>query len=236
MPGYNVERFLADAVFSLFNQTMAEWELILINDGSKDKTQKLMEGFSEMDGRVRFFDFLQNQGKASCVNLGVDQARGKFVSVFDCDDVMVNYKLEVSTGVLQENPKNGLLYGDAYLMSARGKILSPLVMRSHQKKRIDHQFIHNQFSFERLLSYDFIPGGSVLFRKKDFVSVGGMDPKLLIGEDWDLWIRLTENRPGFYLPVPLFLYRLNPEGLTARFGKKKSGKSDVSQIRSRYRK
>ena len=234
MPAFNAERFLEEAVLSVLGQTLSNFELILLNDGSTDRTRNVIEAFSEHDSRVRFFDFEQNQGKPAVVNFGMNHARGKFACIFDSDDVMVNYKLEVSAGILERHNESGLVYGDAWVINERSRITGPFSFPSRKKRGLDDAFAPNPFSFARLCRKNFIPGGSVLFRTKDFLAAGGLDPRLKIGEDWDLWLRLTKDKQAYYLPVPLYLYRINSQGLISRFLKSETGRQNLRSVRFRH--
>ena len=157
MPAFNAERFLEEAVLSVLGQTLSNFELILLNDGSTDRTRNVIEAFSEHDSRVRFFDFEQNQGKPAVVNFGMNHARGKFACIFDSDDVMVNYKLEVSAGILERHNESGLVYGDAWVINERSRITGPFSFPSRKKRGLDDAFAPNPFSFARLCRKNFIP-------------------------------------------------------------------------------
>jgi glycosyltransferase involved in cell wall biosynthesis len=211
MSAYNSERFVAEAIESVLNQTMKNFELIIINDASKDSTGKICKSFK--DKRIRYFERKTNNGKSHAVNFAFKKARGKYACIFDADDIMVNYKLEVSAKVLDRHPKCGLVYGHAWVIDEASEITGPLFFPSRAERSIDDPFPDMSFSMARLLKGAIFPQGSTLFRMEAIRKVGPLDERLHVAEDWDLWIRIAEKYGLYYLPVPLYLYRINPKGL-----------------------
>lgn len=211
MSAYNAERFVAEAIESVLNQTMHNFELIVINDNSKDKTGKIAKSFK--DKRIRYFEHKHNKGKSHSVNFAFKKTRGKYACVFDADDVMVNYKLEVSSKVLDKYPEVGLVYGDAWAIDETSEIIGPLSFPSRAKRDIDDQFSDLKFSMAKLRKGAIFSQGSTMFRMDAIRKAGNLDEKLKVAEDWDLWLRIAEKYRFFYLPVPIYLYRVNPQGL-----------------------
>lgn len=211
MPAYNAERFIAEAIRSVLNQTMKNFEFIIINDGSKDGTGKIIKSFK--DQRIRCFEHKHNRGKIHAVNFAFGKARGKYACIFDADDIMVNYKLEVSAKILDKHPEAGLIYGDAWIIDEASEITGPLWFPSRAKRNIDDAFPDMRFSMAKLKKGAVFSQGSTLFRMEAIKKVGGLDEKLKVAEDWDLWLRIAEKYKFYYEPVPMYLYRVNPQGL-----------------------
>ncbi len=219
MSVYNSERFVAEAIESVLRQTMRNFELIVVNDASKDRTGKIVKGFK--DPRMRYFEHKYNKGKSHAVNFAFRKAKGKYACIFDADDVMVNYKLEVSSKILDRYPEYGLLYGNAWVMDEESEIIGPLFFPSRAKRSIDDQFPNLRFSMPRLRKAPFFSQGSTMFRMDAIRKVGGLDEKLKVAEDWDLWLRIAERYKVYYLPVPMYIYRVNPKGLFSQAVKEK---------------
>jgi len=214
MSAYNAERFVAEAIESVLNQTMKNFELIIINDNSKDKTGKICRSYK--DKRIHYFERKYNKGKSHAVNFAFKRACGKYACIFDADDVMVNYKLEASSKLLDKFPEVGLVYGDAWIIDEASEITGPLSFPSRAKKSIDDPFPNLKFSMAKLKKGAVFSQGSTLFRMEAIRKVGGLDESLHVAEDWDLWIRIAEKYRLYYLPVPMYLYRINPEGLLSQ--------------------
>ena len=114
LPVHNGEYFLADAIKSIEQQTLSDWELILINDGSTDRTSEIAHSF--LDKRIRVIDFSENKGCYPARNYGLTLSKGKYVAAMDSDDVCFPDRLEKQVAFLEQNKEIGLL-GTAYRYS-----------------------------------------------------------------------------------------------------------------------
>ena len=101
-PVYNGERTIGRAIDSVMNQTLSEWELIIVNDGSTDGTHDLVSAFVSSEPRIRFKDLRNNSGIAHARNVGLDMARGKFIAFLDCDDYLTTDSLELRASFMQQ--------------------------------------------------------------------------------------------------------------------------------------
>ena len=119
MPAYNAEQFIRSAVDSILAQTYEDFELIILNDGSTDNTQSIIEAYS--DPRIRLIN-KENSGVASTLNLGLEEARGKFIWRHDADDISLPRKLEKEMVFLDAHPEFVLCATQVAFMSERGKV------------------------------------------------------------------------------------------------------------------
>lgn len=101
IPVYNAEKFIEETVASVVNQTYQDWELLLVNDGSKDNSGKLIDKLAESDSRIRTFH-LEGGGAAKARNTGTENAKGRFLAFLDADDLWEKDKLEKELQFLQE--------------------------------------------------------------------------------------------------------------------------------------
>lgn len=92
MPVYNGEKYLKEAVDSILNQTFADFEFLIINDGSKDKTEEILKSYS--DERIKLLNNEKNQGIVEALNKGLDLAQGEYIARMDCDDISLPQRLE----------------------------------------------------------------------------------------------------------------------------------------------
>lgn len=88
VPVYNVEEFVAECIDSILAQTFNDWELILVNDGSTDRSKQICEKYCELNSRIRLID-KENGGLSSARNAGIEQAQGEFITFIDSDDVII---------------------------------------------------------------------------------------------------------------------------------------------------
>ncbi len=101
-PVYNGERTIGRAIDSVINQTLSEWELIVVNDGSTDGSNDLVSAIASSEPRIQFKDLQNNSGIAYARNVGLDMARGKFIAFLDCDDYLTTDSLELRTNFMQQ--------------------------------------------------------------------------------------------------------------------------------------
>ena len=94
MPAYNSEKYIAEAIESILNQTFSDFEFIIINDGSTDKTAEIVNGYARADKRIKFINNKKNQGLIAVLNQGLDLCRGEYIARMDSDDIAINDRLE----------------------------------------------------------------------------------------------------------------------------------------------
>ncbi len=113
----NEERFLEEAIQSVFQQTYTNWELLLVDDGSADASTRLAQRYAAEDpDRVRYLEHEghQNRGMSASRNLGIGRAQGDFIAVLDADDIWLPKKLERQVPVLNAQPEAGMVFGPTY--------------------------------------------------------------------------------------------------------------------------
>lgn len=214
IPVYNGERYIGQTLNSVLNQTLQDFEIIVVNNDSTDKTVKIVKSFK--DKRITLTSFSGGIGKTGAANYGIKKACGKFLQVFDADDVMCNFKLEYESKILEEKKDAGFVYSDAIIIDDDGHIQGPYFLPTREKRNVLMRFPKNQFSYNKLKKIDFIPSGSVLMKMSCAKEMNGFDESMEIGEDWDLWLRLAEAYPVEYLPIPTYLYRVHEKSIIGK--------------------
>ncbi|HJC22756.1 MAG TPA: glycosyltransferase [Candidatus Eisenbergiella merdavium] len=112
MTACNTGKYIRDAVESILSQSNPDFELIVVNDGSTDNTDEIMNGIR--DERIRYIRSAENRGIAFSRNLGTQQARGKYLAVMDSDDIAPPYRLRDQYDYMESHPEVGVLSGDAF--------------------------------------------------------------------------------------------------------------------------
>lgn len=110
MPVYNGERFLREAVDSILHQTYANFELIIVNDGSKDSSEDIVKSY--FDSRIHYIANEQNVGICITLNRGLDITRGKYIARMDCDDISMPERLKKQVDFLETHPEIGIVGSD----------------------------------------------------------------------------------------------------------------------------
>ena len=107
MPLYNGERYLAEAIESILSQTFADFEFIIVDDGSTDGSAGIIRDYAARDSRVKVKQLARNSGEAAARNAGIALARGQFVAGMDSDDISLPDRLRAQASFLENNPEVG---------------------------------------------------------------------------------------------------------------------------------
>jgi glycosyltransferase involved in cell wall biosynthesis len=198
IPTYNRARYVTEAVESVFAQTFKDYEVIVVDDGSTDNTQTVLEPYME---RIRYV-WQKNRGVWAARNRGISEARGEFIAFLDSDDLWETAALETLLDTFQE---------EAVAVSASANRLirqDGNLLGGFEKKRSPGPY----FTTRSLLGSDFcLPGHA--YRKSCFASCGLFSESLSIGEDLDMWLRVSMRFRLRYIETPLVRRRLHDANL-----------------------
>ena len=200
MPVLNGEKYISEAIESILSQTYQDFELIVVDDGSTDRTPELIQGFSQR-ARVKYVRHPERQGIARSVNDGVSHASGELIAFLDHDDAWLPDFLETQVNYLDQHPEAGMVHSDFQTTDADGNILEPSIaaLRGPEARPSGHVF-------PQLFMESFIVGNSVLIRKECFHKAGGFDESILFG-DYLLWMRIARHYRIDYVGKVLTQYR-----------------------------
>ncbi|WP_414620605.1 glycosyltransferase family 2 protein [Calothrix sp. CCY 0018] len=203
VPAYNSQNTISETITSVLQQSFSDFELIVINDGSTDRTLELLE--TVQDKRLKIYSY-PNGGLPAARNRGIVRATGEFLSFIDADDLWTSDKLELQLQALQKNPQAGVAYSWTICMGNNGNSFHPGVSESFQGN-----------VYPNLLVGNFIASGSnVLIRKQAIESVGYFDESLKSCEDWDYWLRLAPKWDFVVVPKPQIIYRLSSGAMSSK--------------------
>ena len=206
IPAYNAERTIIETLQSVWQQTFQDFEIIIINDGSTDRTVELIQTIK--DPRLKIFSY-ENGGLPVARNRGITRATGKFIAFLDADDLWTADKLELQLKALQQNSQAGVAYSWTCFMDVdkQGKVS---FLPSSQ-----YSFSGNVY--ENLLISDFVHSGSnTLIRREAIDTAGEFDPTLKSCEDWDYWLRLAAKWHFVVIPKYHILYRRTPGAMSSK--------------------
>lgn len=202
IPAYNCEKFVGEAIESVFNQTYLDLEIIVIDDGCTDSTKSVIKQYVS-DKLVYIFQ--ENQGVSTARNRGIDIAKGEYIAFLDCDDLWLPEKLEKQLELLEKKPQIALVFSDCYIIDSAGNILK----RSFDKGRPPRGEVFNE-----LLMENFIPIPTVVIRKKVFERIGGFDARFGIAADYHLTLRVAESFTIDFIDIPLAKYRIHQSNMS----------------------
>jgi len=193
VPTYNRAEHLTVAASSVLNQTYADLELIIVDDGSTDETREVSEQLCHLDSRVRYL-YQDNCGPSAARNRGIAAAQGIFVAFLDSDDRWEPTKLTKQLVLAESDAAIGVVYCDWEYINSSGEV-SP---------GVDPPNVGLPTVYESLLYYNLIQAPSVaLVRAACFDRVGLFDEALHWAEDWDMWLRIAKCYRFAKIPEPL---------------------------------
>ncbi|MBW4481995.1 MAG: glycosyltransferase [Tildeniella torsiva UHER 1998/13D] len=196
IPTYNAEKTISETIDSVLNQTFSDFELIVIDDGSRDKTCEIVKTID--DSRIIVFSY-PNGGVSVARNRGIEHAKGEFISFLDNDDLWTNDKLEAQLAALSREPEAGGVYSWTVNMMVDEDFNVSFVKGSESTLEGD--------IYPDLLLGNFIGNGSnILVRREVINKIGGYEPGLVFS-DWDFCLRVASKFNIVVVPKPQILYR-----------------------------
>jgi glycosyltransferase involved in cell wall biosynthesis len=201
MPAYNAAKYIGEAIASVLNQTFADFELLIVNDGSTDNTIDIIRGFE--DSRIRVIG-LEGKGVSMALNAGLHAAKGSYIARFDADDICLPKRLQRQVHFLDANPSYILIGTDAEYIVETGEHLFDFRCVSYSYDDI----------LQRLYQHCPFIHSSVMYRKEEVLKVGGYSPYAHNFEHYLLWVNLVKAGKCCNLPDPLIKVRFNSGSVT----------------------
>ena len=206
MPAYNAEKYIGQAIESVLAQTFQDWELLIVNDGSTDRTPEIISRYP--DARIRTFH-QANGGEASARNTALAHAQGEYLAFLDADDLYLPEHLQVTVAFLRAHPGWDGIYTDGWYINETGERLKPLSSRRRGPFEGD--------IFEEMVRASDVFGAPVcVVLRRDIITRHGFqfDPEIVIGPDWDFFVRYAEVAKFGYVNQPTCLYRIHQTNIS----------------------
>ena len=205
MSVYNGLPYLEAAVMSILKQTFTDFEFVILDDGSTDRTWEALQAYARQDARIRLFSNQYNMGYTRTLNAGFKQARGKYIARQDADDISLPERLEHQVALLDAHPEIGLA-------GTRRQFIDP------QDKPLDIPdkltATDNSSIQALLLDINCIHHGSFMFRSELLDVIGDYTVELEPSEDYDFCLRVAEVAQLANLNDALYLYRVHPTSVS----------------------
>ncbi len=207
IPSYNCERYISETIDSILGQTFRDLELIVVDDGSTDRTREIVSSYGPP---VRLVT-QQNARVCAARNRGIRESRGKYICLMDHDDYWFAHKLASQVKCLEEHPDAGAAHSPFILWhpDANG-IFPPPEGMAPQGDLEEISAEDSGWMYHRLLFDCVMLTSSAMFRREVFEKCGNFDESLPYSEDWDLWFRISRVYPFVKLRQPTTLYRQHP--------------------------
>jgi glycosyltransferase involved in cell wall biosynthesis len=225
MTVYNAERYLEEAIASILTQTFEDFEFIIINDGSRDRSKEILEKLQQQDERIHIIHQV-NAGVTAALNEGLRHARGRYIARMDADDVAVSERFAKQVAFLDTHPGYVAVGSQVLLIDPEGLPICPF------SKKISHEEIDRA---HMMAEGGAICHPAVMLRRKAVEQVSGYCPEMKSAQDIDLFLRLAEVGKLANLPEILLHYRMNPNsiGYTRRMEQEQMALSAVKNAYQR---
>lgn len=210
LPTYNGETYIREAVGSILTQTFQDFELIIVDDCSTDRTPAILEELAESDRRIRVIRNQENRKLPKSLNIGFAEASGQFFTWTSDDNKYGREALETMLGVLLDEPETDIVYAYYDLIDSDGKIISD---ETHWKTLESRDI--NRWNAEADGELWNWAGACFLYRRNVHEKLHGYDETLFLAEDFDFWVRALRYFQYKQLKQRLYQYRVHGRSLTA---------------------
>jgi glycosyltransferase involved in cell wall biosynthesis len=218
IPAYNAASYIAAAIDSVLAQTRPVSEIIVIDDGSADSTQRIVSGYPQ----VKRFN-QDRQGPSAARNVGIRRAQGEFVAFLDSDDLWHPQKIEKQLTALAAYPSAAFSFSTLASFYMRDNVevaLEPYMPKDlrvwlKEKTNADGSAFGNVYQL--LLRTNCVHTSSVIVRRDVLSKVGMFDETVRHGEDHDLWLRLSRRRPAVFITDLISKYRIHSASLSGEW-------------------
>ncbi len=205
MAVYNGEKHLREAMDSILNQTFSDYEFIIVDDCSADKTPVILEKYAQKDQRIVLIHNERNLGLTVSLNRGLARVKGKYIARMDADDISLPERLTMQIHYMEEHPDCAVVGTQAVFIDDDGDVLR------QSNNPLEHKEIEDRlWRGEGLV----LIHASAVMRHEAVVKAGGYHKEAGFAEDLDLYLRLAEMRRLANLPDVLFNVRLTPDSIT----------------------
>jgi glycosyltransferase involved in cell wall biosynthesis len=200
-PVYNGERYLLETIRSALAQTYQNFELLIVNDGSIDKSAAIIKPFLK-DSRVIYIE-QKNAGVAAARNTAIKHAKGKYIGFLDQDDLWLDNKLEVQIAALEQDEGVALVHSRQNCIDTHGN-------------KLDYDWISGAsgFCFESMFKKNGVAVLTALIRKTIIDEIGLFNEELSGTDDYEMWLRVTLKYPIKYIDQTLALYRFHDSNVS----------------------
>jgi glycosyltransferase involved in cell wall biosynthesis len=200
LPVWNGERFLAEAIESVLGQTLGDFELVVVDDGSTDRSTEIVRGYA--DDRIRIVS-QEHKGLVEALNHGLAESRARYVARMDADDVSLPRRLERQIDFLDRHRDTALVGCAFAVIDDAGRELRTVYLLPDDSGLRRRLLLGNPFAH-----------GSIAAQREVLIAAGGYRAHYGRNEDYDLWRRLLPTRRVAALPEVLYRYREHASGLS----------------------
>jgi len=210
MPTYNSGSYVKEAIESVLLQKEVDFELIVVDDNSKDNTIEIVQ--SIRDPRIRLFENQQHRGISYCHNLVIKESKSLFIAHVDSDDIVMPGAFRKMLDHIKSSPDIGQIHCYFFLVDINGRVTRKAF---HERRKYVLDNIKPDMDYkEKLIVNSSIANGLRTFRKEVFDIVGKFDEKIKCGEDYEMALRIVDKFRIKLVPEFLYVVRLHKKNTT----------------------
>ena len=216
MPVYNAEKYISEAIESILGQTYDNWELLVVDDCSTDRSSQILQKYAELDKRIKPSFLRQNSGAAAARNEGIKRASGKYLTFLDSDDIWLKDKLKKQVGIMEKE-------GYVFSFTSYG-------LMDEQGNQINRKVIAPRtLTYSQALTTTVIWTSTVML---DVSQTGLIEmPLLRAGQDTATWLQILKNIPCAYgIDQILSMYRQVPTSISHNLKRRLKRQWDIYRL------
>lgn len=201
-PTFNSATFIEETIKSVQSQTYTDWEMIIVDDGSTDTTARIIESLSKTDNRIQFYKLEKNSGPAVARNMGIDKAKGEFMTFIDADDVWFPNFIKKSIDIIKQSN-------------------IPFVFSSYRRANEKLEFVYSDFIVPNKVTYTDILKSNSISCLTAFVDINTLGkkrmPLIRKRQDMGLWLQYLKVTPFAYgIQETQAIYRIRENSLSRK--------------------
>lgn len=204
MPIFNGEKYVSKAIDSILSQTFKDFEFIIINDASNDKTTEIINSYN--DNRIIIVNNKENLGVTKSLNKALNISKGKYIARQDADDISDTGRLSEQYLFLEKNTNIAMAGTFAYIINDTGKIIQSIT------KPISSNNIRNKLKEDNCFIH-----GSVMIRRNILEEIGVYNESYFRSQDYELWLRMIKKHKIINIPQFLYLLRKHNDNIESKY-------------------
>ncbi|MBQ2645317.1 glycosyltransferase [bacterium] len=200
---YNYENYIKQTIESVISQTFSDWELIIVDDGSKDNSINIIQEYCKQDSRIKLYTHENNvnKGLAETLKLGISKCKGEYISFLESDDFWNENALQNRISAIQKYPDSSILINDLNLFGSEQDVNNFENSHKNYFKQQKKFFVQDNFDIKEFINNNWFPTFSCMTVKKEYIEKVDFDSPSKPNLDWYIWVQiLLQNSSIVYIP------------------------------------
>lgn len=209
---HNGDKFIYESVNSILQQTCKNFELLILDDASTDKTLKILKSLKKKNSKIRIYKNKKKLGLTKSLIKLISKSNGQYIARLDADDICKKKRLEIQRRWLSKSRKNALIGTSGFKINEKSKIIGKFNLENLN---------HNKLK-KKLLFKNYFLHSSTMFKKNYYKKVGGYNSKYFFSQDYDLWCKLSNIGRIKNISENLVFLRQHKKSISIKNRKKQS--------------